>query len=120
MATKDHESERTQQWLSAKDELALRPARRPPNAWDLSICAHCGNTGKPRNTRGGSLLVEIALWIFLIVPGIIYSLWRIGTKRPACRACGAIGSMVPLYSPRGRALAAEFGTDTAPATTARD
>ena len=47
-----------------------------------------------------SILIEIILWLFLIVPGVIYSLWRLTTRAKACPACGT-PSLVPLNSPMG-------------------
>lgn len=70
------------------------------------ICAQCGTAGKPKS-RGmnGSFLVEILLWFFFILPGLIYSIWRIASPQgKVCRACGS-PSMIPLDSPRGRSLA---------------
>ena len=72
------------------------------------ICPNCGNIGRPKTVVKGSILIEIILWCFFLVPGIIYSLWRLTTKHSACRYCGA-PNLIPLDSPRGRGLAKEFG-----------
>ena len=69
------------------------------------VCPACGTRGEPKTTTRGSLWLEIVLWIFFIVPGVIYSIWRLTTRRPACPACGTDG-MIPVTSPKGRELVA--------------
>ena len=72
------------------------------------ICPNCGYTGKAKSITKGSILIELVLWLFFIIPGLIYSLWRLTTRHPACPQCGAT-NMVPLDSPRGKKLQAELG-----------
>jgi 5-methylcytosine-specific restriction endonuclease McrA len=73
------------------------------------VCSHCGTTGAVRTHTRGSLLIEIILWLCFIVPGVIYSLWRLTTRRRICAACGQ-DALVPSNSPRGRELVARFRT----------
>lgn len=87
-------------------------AHHPKDARKLGICTQCGTVGTPKTITPGSILVEIFLWLCFIVPGLIYSVWRLSARRPTCRTCGAIRSLVPLHSPRGRELAAAHRTDT--------
>lgn len=72
------------------------------------ICSTCGTAGRPSTKTRGSIFIEIILWICFIVPGIIYSIWRLTTRAKVCRACGA-KELVPLASPVGRELMARFG-----------
>jgi hypothetical protein len=67
------------------------------------ICNNCGSTGRPKTETKGSILIEIILWLSFIVPGLIYSIWRMSTRSKVCRSCGA-RSLVPLDSPRGKQL----------------
>lgn len=76
------------------------------------ICTQCGSIGTPKRTPRGSMLVEIGLWLCLLVPGLIYSLWRVGSKQPTCRQCGSANCMIPLDTPRGRELAGQTSTRT--------
>lgn len=70
------------------------------------ICPNCFTQGKPKLYTKGSILIELVLWLCLIVPGVIYSLWRHTSGRYwGCSHCGA-GGLVPLDSPRGRQLTA--------------
>lgn len=74
------------------------------------ICTHCGTVGVPKTVTKGSFLIEIVLWLCLLVPGFIYSVWRLTTRRKACRVCGSSG-MVPLNSPMGLRLLGETKED---------
>jgi hypothetical protein len=73
----------------------------------LFICANCGFKGNSKTVTNGSFLIEVFLWIMLIIPGMIYSLWRMTSKYKACPKCNA-PNMVPMDSPRGKKLEAEF------------
>ena len=64
-------------------------------------CQHCGAVAAPKKVTKGSFLIEIFLWLMLIVPGLIYSLWRLTTKEKVCPRCGA-PNMIPIDSPRAR------------------
>ncbi len=72
------------------------------------ICVACGARGSPKRHVRGSVWIEIVLWCCFLVPGLLYSLWRLSTKEPVCRSCGTPG-MIPVNTPRGRQLAAELG-----------
>lgn len=72
------------------------------------VCKNCGTVGEPERVTKGSLLIEIVLWCAFLVPGLIYSLWRLGSRHDACQACGST-ELVPLSSPLGRKVAHESG-----------
>jgi hypothetical protein len=67
------------------------------------ICPHCGTQAEPSTRTKGSFVLELFLWLLLIVPGLIYSIWRVTSRDKVCPACGEPG-MIPVTSPRGRAL----------------
>lgn len=71
------------------------------------ICAACGTIGKPKTETRGSIFIEIILWLCFLVPGLIYSIWRLTTRRPVCRACSG-QQLLPLDTPGGKAAAAKF------------
>lgn len=75
----------------------LRPGTRKP-MW----CPNCGAVGAPVTVTRGSLLVELVLWLMMVLPGILYSVWRLTTRHQACPICKA-PNMVPVESPRARA-----------------
>lgn len=47
--------------------------------------------------------MELFLFLLFIVPGLIYGVWRLTTKRKICPACGSV-DLVPVNSPVGRKL----------------
>ncbi len=71
------------------------------------ICSNCGYTGESMTVTKGSFFIELVLWLALILPGLIYSIWRLTSRYQACPQCGA-ANMIPLDSPRGRKLIEEF------------
>ena len=72
------------------------------------ICTNCGFRGKAKRITKGSILIEIVLWIMLLVPGLIYSIWRLASRYNGCPQCGA-GNMIPIDSPKGHKLVEELG-----------
>jgi hypothetical protein len=72
------------------------------------ICEHCGYVGFPGRVTPGSFLIELAAWCLFIVPGILYSMWRISARYDACKKCGA-PNMIPIDTPRGKQLVKAFG-----------
>lgn len=65
-------------------------------------CTSCGTVGNPKKVTKGSFLVEVFLYLLMILPGIIYSLWRLTSKYQACPQCKA-PNMIPLSSPIAQA-----------------
>ena len=51
------------------------------------VCRQCAYTGKPEMFKKGTLKMEIILWCCLIIPGIIYSIWRRVGATPICPKC---------------------------------
>ena len=67
------------------------------------MCTNCGFKGKPKLITKGSILIELVLWICLILPGLIYSIWRHASRYKGCPSCGA-ANMIPLDSPIAQKL----------------
>lgn len=72
------------------------------------ICTQCGTVGNGKKSAKGSFLIEVILWLCFLIPGLIYSIWRVSGNKPACRSCGS-ASLVPLDSPVGQKLKREHG-----------
>lgn len=72
------------------------------------FCKSCGHSGSSRIRTQGSIAIEIVLWICFIVPGVIYSIWRMTTKRPVCESCGS-NDLVPPDSPIALATKKQLG-----------
>lgn len=73
------------------------------------ICTTCGTSANPITHTKGSLAIELILWLFLLIPGLIYSVWRLTSKEQVCPSCKK-PSMIPLNSPAGQKYAREFAT----------
>jgi hypothetical protein len=78
--------------------LILKEESAPLSSDDDLYCPHCGTVGQAEFCVSGSVIVETLLWVFLLLPGIIYSIWRRSTKSWVCPKCGMTG-MIPLDSP---------------------
>ncbi len=72
------------------------------------VCEQCGTVGKAKRMTRGSIILELVLWLMLIVPGLIYSVWRATTRYNACRACGS-QALIPEGTPRANALLSTGG-----------
>lgn len=71
-----------------------------------SICTMCGYVGYPRRKASGSCLIEAILWLCFIIPGIIYTIWRLTSKSIICPKCKNT-SMIPVNTPQGQKLLSE-------------
>ena len=72
------------------------------------ICPRCGSHGPEKVVTPGSFLIELALWLFFLLPGLIYSIWRLTARKKVCSSCGADG-LIPVDTPRGQQLLRELG-----------
>lgn len=80
------------------------------------VCANCGSVDKTKLFTPGSILLEIVAWCLLLIPGILYSFWRLSGRRKVCAVCGS-PNLVPAESPIGRRLIAEKPDDGTEART---
>lgn len=71
------------------------------------ICSNCGTIGVPKTVTEGSFFIELILWLCFLIPGLIYSIWRLTKRHQACRTCGS-KDLMPLNSPMGIKLQNEF------------
>ena len=65
------------------------------------ICLECGTVGRTKTRTKGSILIELLLWCCFLVPGLIYSVWRMTTRQRVCKCCGST-RVVPITSPAGQ------------------
>ena len=88
---------------SPKEEptAPVTPARAAPMAGML--CTNCLFRGYPKTVTPGSIIIELFLWFCFLLPGLIYSLWRLSARHKACPSCGA-RNMIPANSPAARKL----------------
>jgi len=71
------------------------------------ICRNCGSLAAPKTKTPGNFFIELVLWCCILLPGIIYSIWRHSSKHWVCRSCGSSEVIAPL-SPAGKKLMMEF------------
>jgi hypothetical protein len=50
-------------------------------------CPNCAYEGKARKYTKGSFLIELLLWLLFILPGLLYSLWRVSSRYTGCPNC---------------------------------
>ena len=65
---------------------------------EAKYCKTCGHTGKTESYTPGNFFIELVLWLCLIVPGLIYSIWRLSGRTRKCEKCGG-KELVPTDSP---------------------
>lgn len=90
-------------YLAVVATRRYRDPGKPDDVFSKQVCKDCGHIGSSKQVIKGSIIFEIILWLCFIVPGLIYTIWRLSTKRQACPECG--GSMIPVNSPIGRKIA---------------
>ena len=90
----EQEAARQAEQEAKRAEARLRNSR---------VCTACGHVGKPKQMTRGSLGIEVVLWLCFLIPGLIYTLWRHGSRYSACPMCRN-PAMIPGSSPKGRAL----------------
>lgn len=78
---------------------------------DVAFCTSCGSEGPSSTQTRGSIWIEVILWLCFLIPGVIYSIWRLTTRRQVCSTCGA-SSLVPPGSPVALATKKRLNADT--------
>ena len=62
-------------------------------------CSACHTViKKPKKHTKGSFLIEVILWISFIIPGLIYTIWRVSSRSNVCPECGS-QNLIPSSSP---------------------
>jgi hypothetical protein len=89
--------------LSDSERKSIQPSQsRTSNALSFVngelLCTTCGSIGSPKKVIKGSFIVELLLWLFMILPGAIYTVYRLSTKKSVCSKCGN-HNLIPLDSP---------------------
>src|SRR5258708_17376913 len=62
------------------------------------VCTTCGYVGEPKAITKGSIAIEVVLWLCFLVPGLIYSIWRLSSRYDGCPTCGQ-GPLISVNSP---------------------
>ena len=72
------------------------------------LCVDCGYQGKPTPEMKGSFIIEILLLCCFILPGLIYTAWRLSTKKNVCPSCGS-ENLIPVESPGVQRILTDLG-----------
>jgi len=62
------------------------------------LCLDCLSVSDGKSYTPGYFLVELALWLFFLAPGLIYSIWRCSGRKLVCSMCNS-SRIVPTTSP---------------------
>lgn len=71
------------------------------------ICTQCGNVGYGKTVTKGSIIIEFLCYCMFILPGLIYSIWRLTTRYTACKVCQS-PNLIPIDSPMGKKKLSEY------------
>ena len=66
--------------------------------WGDYVCKSCGSRTYGRKKTQGSIGIEIILWCLMIVPGLIYSMWRVCSRKFVCHVCNH-SDLIPSNTP---------------------
>lgn len=72
---------------------------------EIMVCLRCEDAAEPARVTPGSIWIEIVLWLAFLVPGLVYSIWRLTARHHACPNCGG-ADLVPLHSSAARRVLA--------------
>ena len=73
---------------------------------DTTFCERCHTIAAPIKRTKGSMTMELFLWLFFLLPGLFYSIWRLTTRAEVCSACGS-DALIPPASPKALSLRRE-------------
>ncbi|MBU1282880.1 MAG: hypothetical protein KJ989_15255 [Gammaproteobacteria bacterium] len=94
--------ERIEQARAAKARPAPQPVKAAPvKRLGFMYCPSCGATNSGRTQTKGSIFVELILWLCFLLPGLIYSIWRLASRQQVCQTCSNPG-LIPTNSPRAK------------------
>lgn len=95
--------------MFAYKQSKLHDSRAP-----TMLCKLCGTRMNPISHTPGSLIVELLIWIVCVyvavrasvialVVAIIYSGWRLGSRRKVCPSCRS-AEIIPIESPMAKEI----------------
>lgn len=68
------------------------------------LCMQCHEiTEKPKKVMPGSAIMELLLWLFFLLPGMLYSVWRYHARTSVCPTCTA-ADLIPANSKRAQSI----------------
>ena len=89
-----------------KDPANIIPEEEKRTIRDGMLCTRCMGKVVPKTAEKGSMAIEIVLWLFFFLPGLIYSIWRRTNESKVCPACTS-PDLVPFQSERAKSIFGE-------------
>lgn len=109
---KQKEKQESRERLAQLQEAGKLAVACGIDAAKINYCTQCGSKfARPKTNTRGSFFIEIFLWLLLLIPGIIYSLWRLTTRYKSCPVCGS-SQIIPTSSPAAQAALNAAGQNT--------
>lgn len=71
------------------------------------VCLDCGTHAKPKEAYKGNVALELILWCFFLLPGLIYTIYRSTSGYPVCKHCKS-SRVVPEDSIMAKQLMQKF------------
>lgn len=71
------------------------------------FCPSCDSFTNGKKETRGHFALEVLLWLCVLLPGFIYSIWRLSSKHMICSQCGA-SNLIAFNSPKAKK---ELGQD---------
>lgn len=71
------------------------------------VCKNCGYVGSQIKHVKGSFIIEIGLWFLMILPGFLYTIWRLASTAMVCPECKE-DTMIKASSPIGQQIIINF------------
>lgn len=94
-----------EKWLYAREVEELKGLIGGSAHRGSHACTSCGFVGSPITQTKGTFLMELILWLCCLIPGLIYSIWRLTSRERVCPNCHH-ATMIPASSPQGQKLLA--------------
>ena len=67
------------------------------------LCKDCGTVGVPRVVTPGSWKITFLLLLCIVLPGVVYSIWRRSARYRVCPHCGG-RNIIPTSTPLGQVM----------------
>lgn len=53
------------------------------------FCKECYEVAVPKTVTPGYFIIELVAWCFMVLPGLLYTMYRISNKKKVCAHCGS-------------------------------
>jgi hypothetical protein len=83
-----------------------------PNNRNTHVCLNCESAMRPKTTNNFNIFIAFVLFLFFIIPCLIYIVWGMMAGAKCCSVCGS-NNIVPITSLKAlKILADKKGSDS--------